>query len=435
MVDLTGTPDDDILVGNETADILYGFDGRDLLFGRGGDDALYGGNGNDDLYGEAGVDLMYGGAGDDVYYISDSNFFGNIGDVVWEAPGEGRDIVYTNVNYSLYDLPDGGGEIERLGALDREATTPLTLYGNNLDNEIWGNAGDNQIYGYGGHDILRGGPGDDTYLNPEEDQVIEAAGEGHDTVVTRFSIVLPDNVEELHFGGAGGTLIGNGLDNVILNTDIGSHLTLVIDGGPGADAMQGGSGVNIFFVDNPGDVILPPAFLDDPAFSSYPDMVFSTVDFALGLGQWRVVATIRGDTTPLHFDGNQLANEISGNDGDNVLDGGAGADILIGYGGADTFSYTSALGGGNVDQFVTFQPGVDRIALGSSVFTGLAAGALDPAAFHNGTVAADAYDRILYDAATGNLSFDPDGTGLAAAQLFAIVHEGISISAGDFFIL
>jgi Ca2+-binding RTX toxin-like protein len=436
MPDQTGTAGNDILVGNGTDDTLYGLDGNDWLFGRAGADTLYGGNGNDDLYGEGGLDRMYGGSGDDNYFVDDTNMFndGRPGDIVWEAAGEGRDTVYTSVNYSLYNLPNDGGEIENLGALDRSATTPLSLFGNNLDNEIWGNAGDNDLYGYGGHDILRGGPGNDTYEYPNGDQIIEEPGEGYDTVVSQFSVTLPDNVEELRFGGSGGTLVGNALDNVFVNTDPSSRQTLVIDGGLGADHMQGASGINIFFVDNPGDVVAPPFYLNDHNFP-FSYTVFSTIDFAPPAWVWRVVATAQSDTTPLSFTGNGLDNELTGNDGDNVLDGGAGADVLIGYGGADTFCYTSPIGPKNIDQFVTFEPGVDKIALGATVFSGLSAGPLDPGAFHTGATAADADDRIMYDPATGSLFFDPDGSGSASAHQFGVMHEGLGVTAGDFIII
>ena len=57
--------------------------------------------------------------------------------------------------------------------------------------------------------------------------------------------------------------------------------------------------------------------------------------------------------------------------------------------------------------------GEDRLVLDSFVFRALQPGALAPGAFALGTEAQDADDRILYDSSTGNLYFDPDGTGPA----------------------
>ena len=431
MSDQTGTAGDDLLVGNEDSDTLNGEDGNDRLLGRGGVDHLYGGNGNDILDGGAGADQMDGGPGDDYYFVDDA------GDVIAEAPGGGLDMVFTSVDYQLGDATHGSA-VERLAAADPLATTPLRLWGNELDNEIWGNAGNNELYGYIGNDIFRGGPGDDLYLvSGSGKTVIEYADEGYDTVETQFPYALPDNVERLLYrGDAGASLFGNALDNTIIATLQFIRQTLIIDGGPGADTMQGSVGSDIFFVDDVGDVIQPDAGPPvSDAFPFHPDTVFSSIDFTLAAHEWRVIATYPSATLALQFTGNGLANELTGNDGANVLDGRAGADKLIGYGGADTFCFTTALGNGNVDQVIGFEPGTDEIALAASVFSGLQPGALDPLAFTIGTAAGDADDRVVYDADTGNLYFDPDGSGAASAQLFAILHEGLALSANDFIVI
>jgi Ca2+-binding RTX toxin-like protein len=63
-----------------------------------------------------------------------------------------------------------------------------------------------------------------------------------------------------------------------------------------------------------------------------------------------------------------------------------------------------------------------------------ASGTLSPSAFHQGANAADAGDRILYDAATGNIFYDGDGSGAAAALLFATVDPGTPLTHADFVI-
>ena len=65
---------------------------------------------------------------------------------------------------------------------------------------------------------------------------------------------------------------------------------------------------------------------------------------------------------------------------------------------------------------------------------GMAAGALNPAAFHSGTAAADASDRIIYDSATGKIFYDSDGTGAAAAIQFAKVTAGLVLTQADFIV-
>jgi Ca2+-binding RTX toxin-like protein len=131
------------------------------------------------------------------------------------------------------------------------------------------------------------------------------------------------------------------------------------------------------------------------------------------------------------FIGDQAANR---------LNGAMGADTLLGAGGADIFMFTyapgatSAYGSANVDLILDFHTGEDIIELSSSAFSGLAVGALPASALVLGTAAADAGDRIIYDAATGNLFFDPDGIGGQAATLFATLGESShpAIAASDF---
>lgn len=127
-------------------------------------------------------------------------------------------------------------------------------------------------------------------------------------------------------------------------------------------------------------------------------------------------------------------DSLDGGDGADVLHGGRGADLLTGGGGADTFVMRRPLGLGHVDTITDFTVGEDGIALNAAGFS-LPAGALAGAAFHLGAAAADADDRILYDPASGALLFDPDGSGSAAAILFASLTPGLTLDATAFTIM
>ncbi len=131
--------------------------------------------------------------------------------------------------------------------------------------------------------------------------------------------------------------------------------------------------------------------------------------------------------------GNALNNTITGNAANNTLNGFAGSDTLIGGDGADTFVFSTLLGAGNVDTISDFSVVDDTISLSSALFN-LSVGALDPAFFHIGDAAADADDRIIYDAATGALYFDSDGNGIDAAVQFATLTAGLSLTSSDFII-
>ena len=78
----------------------------------------------------------------------------------------------------------------------------------------------------------------------------------------------------------------------------------------------------------------------------------------------------------------------------------------------------------------------DLLRLDEDVFIALAAGNLAADAFRSGAGAAqDAEDRIVYNSATGNLYYDPDGTGAAAATLFAKLAGAPAITHADFVIV
>ena len=249
------TNDSDILQGSNSADALHGYAGNDYIRGFDGDDTLHGGSGEDTLE---------GGAGGDTYYVDSA------GDVVVEIPSDASfvpmlmaDRVYTSVSYTLADY------VEWLDALGSDA---INLTGNGIGNKIVGNAANNVIdgrdgndglYGYGGNDTLiggtgadhmLGGAGDDVYfVDDAGDFVIEAAGEGIDTVITNLATyMLPFDVEWLTVSGLSrGTLTGNELNNQIrgnagANKIYGWDGADRLFGGSGNDTLMGGKGKDVF---------------------------------------------------------------------------------------------------------------------------------------------------------------------------------------------
>ncbi|MBW4551578.1 MAG: hypothetical protein KME35_10780 [Aphanocapsa sp. GSE-SYN-MK-11-07L] len=122
----------------ESGRTLTGSNDNDFLLGGAGSDTLSGGTGNDTL---TGFD------GNDFYYVE------NIGDVVVEAFNAGTDTVRSFINYRL------DSTLERLGL---RGDQNLIGIGNQLDNTIVGNIGHNQLDGQAGRDSLSGGVGNDT---------------------------------------------------------------------------------------------------------------------------------------------------------------------------------------------------------------------------------------------------------------------------------
>jgi hypothetical protein len=96
------------------------------------------------------------------------------------------------------------------------------------------------------------------------------------------------------------------------------------------------------------------------------------------------------------------------------------------------FAFHTALAG-EVDIIVDFEAGIDTVCLDSRIFTGIDIdGALSVGAFHMGTAAADADDRIIWDPATGNLFYDADGNGAGQQAQFAVFGLGLSLTNADF---
>ena len=103
---------------------------------------------------------------------------------------------------------------------------------------------------------------------------------------------------------------------------------------------------------------------------------------------------------------------IVGGAGNDVIRGAKGRDTLTGGDGADVFIFHTDLDGTiNVDTITDFVSGVDRIELSSAIFG------------NAGTIGANVglSQYITYNAATGVLSYDQDGTGAGAAKAFAIL--------------
>jgi Ca2+-binding RTX toxin-like protein len=118
----------------------------------------------------------------------------------------------------------------------------LTLNGAWDWGKLVGGSGNDTFYSKTTGDTLAGGAGDDVYnlIGGSKTLVVEAAGGGVDTVISKGDYTLGDNVENLTLAPAsdnwGGT--GNSLNNVIKGNAGGNGL----DGGAGNDTIDGGAG-------------------------------------------------------------------------------------------------------------------------------------------------------------------------------------------------
>ena len=146
------------------------------------------------------------------------------------------------------------------------------------------------------------------------------------------------------------------------------------------------------------------------------------------IGYGTQIENAKGGTGNDTIKGNSADNYLFGFDGDDHLDGGAGndqleggrgADTLTGGKGADTFIFASPLDG-KADTILDFNFNEgDVLQLDHNIFTALQSGTLAADQFVLGKAAQDANDHLIYDRATGELAYDPDGSGAAAAVTIA----------------
>jgi serralysin len=251
-----------------------------------------------------------------------------------------------------------------------------------------------------GDDIMFGGRGNDWYhVNSTGDQVIEAAGEGTDLVVSRLSsYTLSLNVENLTLDNSQGVLSTavNGTGNTLANTIIGNDRANVLrgldgndtlsggsgndtlyggngqdrlyggsgndtlygdvgsdtlDGGTGADRMAGGIGNDTYYVDSVNDVVV-----EGDLFGGV-DRVVASVSETLDANVENL--TLHPFAGAINGTGNALANGIGGNNSANTLSGLDGNDTLSALGGNDT------LFGGNGNDVLAGGNGVDTLSGGA----------------------------------------------------------------------
>ena len=250
---LTGDGNDNFLAGNDGDDTLNGGGGHDAIFGDKGADRIFGGSGNDTLRGGAGEDEMHGELGDDIYFVD------NAGDTVTELSGEGRDLVYTSIDFDA-----AGAEIEVISA---RSDSGLTLTASDIDTILRGGAGDEVLNGGIGNDMLFGGPGADSmtggdgddryFLDDVGDTVAELAEEGRDIVYTSVDFDAGDSEIEvlrarsdsgltLTASDTGTSIAGRNGDDTL----VGAAGRDTLQGGLGTDILSGGADRDIFLFDD-----------------------------------------------------------------------------------------------------------------------------------------------------------------------------------------
>jgi Ca2+-binding RTX toxin-like protein len=257
-----------------------------------------------------------------------------------------------------------------------------TINGGAGDDHLHGDHGDDDLCGDEGDDSLNGGSGDDTadYSQETGTDGVRASLMKHmamDTWGTRDHF---KSIENLVGSANDDVLTGDNKGNVVEGND-GSD---VIKGLNGKDALDGGDGD------------------DDLSGGNGKD------DLNGGLGD----------------------DVLKGGNGKDVLNGGEGSDTLTGGMGRDTFVFSDPTSG--PDTITDFRSHLDKIAIDfvpddvenlgpddfflSTDLSGLAAGQA----------------ALIYDRATGVLTYDADGAGGNDAVDLVHFKPGTMLQAGDF---
>ena len=147
------------------------------------------------------------------------------------------------------DMLDGGAGSDGLnggGGAD-------SLVGGAGDDTLAGGADGDTLDGGSGRDSMAGGLGDDQYrVDQGNDAVVEAFGEGTDTVLSSVDFSLTANVENLVLTGAAAVNgAGNGLANALTGNGAANQLfgnggDDTLAGGGGDDLLSGGAGNDVF---------------------------------------------------------------------------------------------------------------------------------------------------------------------------------------------
>ncbi|WP_043359590.1 calcium-binding protein [Belnapia sp. F-4-1] len=119
---------------------------------------------------------------------------------------------------------------------------------------IRGSAFADTIAGGAGAETLIGGLGDDTYRVGPGDQVVEAPGEGFDTVIADRPYALPADVEALVLANLAGSS-ANGWGNGLANLMVSQAGADAMDGGDGQDTLQGGDGADTLYGSGGDDLL------------------------------------------------------------------------------------------------------------------------------------------------------------------------------------
>jgi Ca2+-binding RTX toxin-like protein len=413
---LGGFAGDDMLYGGNVTDTIIGGEGNDTGLGNGGDDVIVGGSGSDKLYGAGGVDLIFG---DDA---------------------EGIDLPELLITYSPSENGDKVSAVIRVtkvwwGGFQAEITVTANESVNDWDIFLKSKFNIDSIWGA------------QTSAEASWDQgVVYELGNaswngslyaGQRTTLGFTARTGVNGVVDATHIMAGLSITDSMSSDPLPNESILNTLGNTMRGYAGADTLVGSSRNDTFYVDNKGDKVV------EASTKSTLDEVITSISYALGANVENLSSSgssavfLTGNSLNNDIDGNAGKNTLKGGTGNDSLDGGAGNDTLVGGLGKDVFVFSDKLSKlTNIDTVTDFSVRDDTILLDNAIFTKLTrTGALNKSFYTVSAVAKDGNDYILYDAKTGYLRYDADGSGKGASVIFAKLKPGLALTHADFYVV
>ena len=412
--------------------------GNDVITGSAEDDDIRGGFGNDIVNAGAGEDYVGDDSGNDTLNGGDDWDTLSYDEAYWRWEafrGVSLDAA-TGVALDPYGNTDRFSNFERY----KDTLYADTLKGANIDENFSITRGNDIVDGRGGNDWVdfsnadRWGAKRGINLNLSTGVVVDSWG-GTDTL---------SNIEGVSGTSFNDSLVGNAFDNEF-------------DGRQGRDRFDGGAGFDSvgFWTareDNGGhgariDLRLTTGNILDDGFGNVETAIrieaFNGSDFGDnfigGIGRENFSGndgndTLNGGSGEDDLSGDWGNDRLIGGTGEDHMSGGGDNDTLTGNTGNDDFNFGWDLAEGGVDVITDFEINIDEIWV-SSDWGGLSTEFLVANQFRSGagvTTANAATQRLIYNTTTGDLYYDGDGTGAAAAVKFATLTNLASLTFGDF---
>ena len=377
---LVGSSYADSLYGNSSNNHLSGEGGADVIDGAAGNDTLIGGSGNDTLAGGLGNDSLDGGAGNDTASYLKAN----------------RWVTVDLTKQSNQALGEGSDQLSGIE----------NVWGSNYGDTIKGSLMANYLFGAYGNDTLIGLEGNDTVDGGEGNDSIDA-GSGND--------IIYGSLEDTIDGGIGNDILSfekiSGYFSVTLTTNFTSIETIYLSDDSSAyrdneigREIYGLNGLDEIYGNGGNDTIYGGAGVDDLYGGAGNDVLYA------------------GDGLIDYLNGGEGNDRIYVGTGENDISLGAGQDTI--YLGVSLNSF--------VRKTVTDFSSEDKIAFSKEVFTKLVSISAQNIVIGANARALDANDYIIYDSATGLLSYDKDGNGAAVSVVLMGLSNNLNITALNF---